>query len=259
MMTERKLAVVTGASFGLGVEFARQLAAQGMDLIITARRKDRLDAVAAELNQRYGVTVKVVPADLSNEEDVCLLEEELQSDQPVNLLINNAGFSLSGNFWELDRAAQVQMAQVNMLASVRLTHAVLPEMIACRQGGVVQVASMAAFMTGRKMVMYSATKSFLVAFSQALRSELRGTGVHVQALCPGFIQAEIRDPGDPSSYDISRIPGWLALKPRDVVAKSLHEIQSGSGVVIPNFIYRTAGFFLRTDLIGGLIRKLSGG
>lgn len=259
MASERRLAVVTGASAGLGVEFARQIAARGWNLLITARRKERLEALAAELNARYGVAVRVVPADLADPEQVRRLAGELQQAAPVDLLVNNAGFGLYGNFWELDREAQAGMAEVHMLASVRLAHAVLPGMLAQRRGGLVQVASMAAFIPGRKSVMYAASKSFLVAFSQALQTELRGSGVHVQALCPGFIRTEFHNVPDLNGFDRRKIPGWLWLNARDVVDSSLREIQRGSGVVIPGFWYGLGGFFLRTALIGGLVRKLAGG
>jgi uncharacterized protein len=252
----RRLAVVTGASAGLGVEFAHQLAAGGMDLLITARRKERLEAVAEELRERYRVNVTVLPADLSAPGEVSRLADALQNEFAVDLLVNNAGFGLYGNFWELERPALLRMGEVHTSASVSLTHAVLPGMIARRRGGLIQVASMAAFIPGRKAVMYGATKAFLVAFSQNLQSELRGSGVHVQALCPGFIRSEFHDVADMSGFDRKQIPGFLWLNARDVVAKSLAAIERGSGVVIPGFWYSLGGFFLRTALIGGLVRKI---
>lgn len=257
MAVERRLALVTGASAGLGSEFARQLAARGMDLVITARREQRLRALAAELSARYAIQVEVLPADLTHPDEVNRLEDYLRVADRLDLLINNAGFGLYGNFSELDRQAQLDMIQVHVNASVRLAHAALPGMIARHQGGLVQVASMAAFIPGRKSVLYSATKSFLVAFSQSLQAELKGSGVHVQALCPGFIITEFHDVPSLDGFERRRIPSWLWLKGSAVVSRSLREIERGSGVVIPGFWYGLGGFFLRTALIGGIIRKLA--
>ena len=253
-----RLAVVTGASGGLGGEFARQLAASGYHLVLTARREERMQALAAELRQLYGIQVQVLPADLANIDELRGLEDALRKMERIDLLINNAGFGLMGHFWQLDLQAQADMLQVHDLASMRLTHAVLPGMVTRKAGGVVQVSSMAAFLRRRNSVMYSATKSFLVAFSQALIDDLKGTGVHVQALCPGFIVTEFHDLDEMDSLDRARIPRLLWLRGRDVVRDSLTAIQRGSGVEIPGFWYKLSAILLRVPGIGGILGKLAG-
>lgn len=253
---QRKLAVVTGASAGLGAEFARQLAAKGMDLFITARRVERLEALAARLRAEYGVRVEVFPADLANRAELRALEDALSGLARVDLLVNNAGYGLIGNFWELDREAQTDNIHVHVDASVRLTHAVLPGMVARHQGGVIQVSSLAAFIPGKKSALYSATKSFLVTFSQSLQGELKGSGVRCQALCPGFTITEFHDTPVLDGFDRRSIPAWLWLKADYVVKASLREIERGSGVVVPGLGYRLAVFFLQTALVGGIVRKV---
>jgi short-subunit dehydrogenase len=256
MGEQHKLAVVTGASAGLGSEFARQLASKGMDLLITARRVDRLESLATRLHAEYGVRVEVFPADLANPAELRALEDTLGKLERVDLLVNNAGYGLVGNFWELDRDAQTDNIHVHVVASMRLTHAVLPGMVARRSGGVIQVSSVAAFIPGKQSAMYSATKSFLVLFNQSLQGELRGSGVHCQALCPGFTLTEFHDVPSVGEFDRRSIPAWLWLKSGYVVKTSLREIERGSGVVVPGLGYRLAVFLLQTALVGGIVKKI---
>lgn len=253
-----RLAVVTGASGGLGAEFARQLAARGYNLVLSGRRVDRMEAIARELGSLYAVQVEVKPADLSNIDELRWLAGELRHLERVDLLVNNAGYGMYGHFWESDLETQAGMLMVHDLASVRLAHAVLPGMIARGTGGLIQVASMAAFLRRRNSVMYSATKSFLVAFSQALIDDLRGTGVRVQGLCPGFIVTEFHDASQNATFDRGRIPRLLWLDARGVVRDSLVEIGRGSGIVIPNIWYRLAAIMLNLPGISGFLGKLAG-
>ena len=254
----KRLAVVTGASGGLGGEFSHQLAGRGYHLVLTGRRKERLQVLAEGLRKQYSIQVEVLPANLANVEQVRWLENELRKLERIDLLINNAGFGLVGHFWELDLEAQTDMLQVHDLASMRLTHAVLPGMVARRSGGVVQVSSMAAFLRRRNSVMYSATKSFLVSFSQALIDDLHGTGVRVQVLCPGFIVTEFHNPGEKESFNRGGIPRILWLNARDVVRESLTAVQRGSGLVIPGTWYKLSAILLRLPGIGGILGKLAG-
>ncbi len=253
-----RLAVVTGASGGLGREFARQLAGGGYNLVLSGRRVERLESLAAELRQHYHIQVAVLLADLAKTDELQALEDELRKMERIDLLINNAGFGATGHFWQVDLETQSNMLLVHDLASMRLTHAVLPGMAARRAGGVIQVSSLAAFLRRRNSVMYSATKSFLVAFSQALVDDLKGTGVRVQVLCPGFIVTEFHEPGEMQSFDRERIPRLLRLRAQDVVRESLTAIQQGSGLVIPGFWYRVSTILLRLPGIGGILGKLAG-
>jgi uncharacterized protein len=254
---QARLAVITGASAGLGAEFARQLAAEGCDLLLTARRIDRLESLAAQLRQRHAVKIEVFPADLAAHGDLHRLEDALEQKERVDLLVNNAGFGLVGNFWELDRDEQEAMLNVHANASTRLVHAVLPGMLARQHGGLIQVASVAAYLPGKHSVMYNASKAYLVAFCQSLQTELKGSGVHVQALCPGFTLTEFHDtPQLATTFDRRNYPGWVWMRAADVIAHSLRAVAQGSGVVVPGLGYRAIVYLMNTALIGGLVRKI---
>ena len=254
----KHLAVVTGASGGLGGEFARQLAGRGYELLLTGRREEPMQTLAGELHRLYHIRADVISADLAKPDQMRRLEDVLRGLERVDLLINNAGFGLEGHFWQADLEAQADMLLVHDLASMRLTHCVLPGMVARRSGGIVQVSSMAAFLRRRNSVMYSATKSFLVSFNQALIEDLKGTGVHAQVLCPGFIDSGFHDRGERESFDRGRIPQMLWLSARDVVRESLVGIQRGSGMVIPGFWYKLSAVLLRLPGIGAILGNLAG-
>src|SRR5512139_593388 len=175
------VALVTGASAGLGVDFARQLSSKGMRLVLVARRKDRIDALAAELGN-----ARAVAADLSlpGAADALMADFDAHGEH-VQLLVNNAGFGLAGRFAKLDSKRQRQMIDLNCGTLVELAHAVLPGMIERKQGAILNVASTAAFQPGPGMAVYFATKAFVLSFSEALHEEVRKDGVTVSALCPG--------------------------------------------------------------------------
>jgi short-subunit dehydrogenase len=240
----------------LGAEFARQLAAQGYDLLLTARRQDRLEALAGTLRQEYQVGVEIIAADLAAAADTHRLEDVLSQKERIDLLVNNAGFGLVDTFWALGRDEQEAMLQVHAVASTRLTHTVLPGMLARRHGGVIQVASVAAFLPGGHSVMYNATKAYLVAFCESLQVELKGTGVHIQALCPGFTLTEFHDTPQLADFKRSSYPGFMWLQASAVVRDALAHIRRGSGVVVPGLGYWLIVFLLRSALVGGLVRKI---
>ena len=184
--------LITGASAGLGEGFARALVAQGEDLILTARRTDRLEALAIEF--RGKVQVHLFPADLADPEmPTKLLADIAAAGLAIDQLINNAGFGLRGAFAEGDAAQQLGMIDLNCRALVALTHGVLPQMIARRSGGVLNIASTAAFQPGPWMAVYYASKAFVLSFSEAVHEEVRAHGVRVAALCPGPTRTEFAD------------------------------------------------------------------
>ena len=183
--------LITGASAGLGDGFARALAATGEDLILTARRTDRLDTLATELRTGHGVQVHVFPADLADAAAPArLLADIAAAGLAVDQLINNAGFGAQGAFADGDAAGQVGMIDLNCRALVALTHGVLPQMIARKAGGVLNVASTAAFQPSPWLAVYSATKAFVLSFSEAIHEEVKAYGVRVVALCPGPTRTE---------------------------------------------------------------------
>lgn len=187
-------ALVTGASAGLGTHFARALAAEGHDLILTARRADRLEALAAEIRAANGVKVEVIAADLAQPGGAdALMAEVARRGLAVNILVNNAGFGLAGSFAEQGRDQLGRMIELNCRALVELSHAVLPGMLQMRAGGILNVASTAAFQPGPWMAVYYASKAFVLSFSEALHEEVRRKGVHVAAICPGPTETEFFD------------------------------------------------------------------
>lgn len=187
-------ALVTGASAGLGAEFARQLAASGHDLILSARRTDRLDALAAELRTAHAVAVTVIAADLADPAGpdalVAAVAAVAAAGLTVDLLVNNAGLGHRGAFATAPAAGQLATIDVNVRAAVALAHAVLPGMVARGHGGILTVASTAAFQPGPWMAVYYASKAFVLSFSEALHEEVKGNGVRVAALCPGPVDTE---------------------------------------------------------------------
>ena len=184
-------ALITGASAGLGEGFARELARRGHDLILTARRADRLEGIAAELRGAHGVRVDVFASDLERPDaPERLLADVAGAGLRIDTLVNNAGFGLRGDFADLDRGRQLGMVDLNCRTLVALAHGVLPQMIERRSGGILNLASTAAFQPGPWMAVYYATKAFVLSFSEALHEEVRGHGVRVTALCPGPTRTE---------------------------------------------------------------------
>lgn len=187
-------ALVTGASAGLGEGFARAMAKEGHDLILTARRIDRLEALAADLRGTHGVKVHIFAADLAEPDaPAALIAQVAEAGLTIETLINNAGFGLQGAVADLNGEKQAGIIDVNCRALVLLAHAVLPAMIVRGKGGILNVASTAAFQPGPMFAVYSASKAFVLSFSEALHEEVKAHGVAVAALCPGPTRTEFAD------------------------------------------------------------------
>lgn len=252
----RMLAVVTGATAGIGREFAEQLGARGYDLLLAARDRRRLADTAAALAAAHGVEAEPFPADLSRDEDVGRLADRLSASPRLALLVNNAGFGSRGRLVDADPERQEAMVRLHVLAPMRLTRAALPVLLANRRGGVINVSSVAGFIHSAGNVNYCATKAYLTTFSEGLAAELHGTGVRAQALCPGFTRTEfharIQGP-------VERHPEFAWLSARQVVAWSLHCFDRGGPVVcIPGLRWRLAVRALRVmprPLIGWVTRR----
>jgi hypothetical protein len=251
---QERAALITGASSGIGAAFARRLAADGYDLVLVARREERLAVLADELGARHGVVVQSLAADLSDPTGVGRLERRVQSLDELDLLINNAGFGARGYFAEADLCEQLKMIQLHVLASVRLTRAALPQMIRRDRGGIINVASLAAFIALPGDATYGATKAYLVSFSQALHEELRGTGVCVQALCPGFTRTEFHSAEQLPESDLARIPAVLWLQADEVVAASLRGVTKGTVVCVPGWKNRLILALARTGVVRLFLR-----
>jgi uncharacterized protein len=248
-----RTAVITGASSGIGAAFAEHFAAQGYALLITGRRREKIEPLAAEIATRHGVGVDVVIAELADDDDLARLAERVGSLSTIEVLVNNAGFGQgSGDFHTHDFAAHAAILKVHALATMRLTHAALPAMLANRRGSVINVASLAAFIPIPHHVMYAASKQFVVAFSESLAVELRGSGVRVQALCPGFTRTDFhaRLGIDPAGFYKDSGP-LQAMTPEAVVAASLRGLARAEVICVPGLHNQLLG-----RLAGLLPRRL---
>jgi short-subunit dehydrogenase len=185
-------ALITGASAGLGEAFAGELARRGMNLVLTARREDRLRQIGAALTAEHGIQVRSVPADLADRASLDALWHTASQGRSIDLLVNNAGFGAQGFFTEIPAARQAEMLDVNCIAVLRLAHLALGEMTGRRDGGIINVASIAAFQPVPTLATYAATKAFVLSLSRALHEEARGSGVRVLALCPGRTPTEFQ-------------------------------------------------------------------
>ncbi len=225
----RRRALVTGASSGIGAGFAESLARRQYDLVLVARRRDRLEELAKRLRERGEIDVEVAVADLTDPADLARSVEAIEAVVP-DLLVNNAGMGSIGEFAGLDPARELAQIQLNAVAPVRLMRAALPGMIARGHGSIINVSSLAGFQPIPFNATYGATKAFVLSFSEALHEELRGTGVRVQVLCPGFTRTEFQES---AGIDASSVPGFAWMDVDAVVEASLRGLERGELVCVP--------------------------
>ncbi|OGO13460.1 MAG: hypothetical protein A2029_00920 [Chloroflexi bacterium RBG_19FT_COMBO_47_9] len=251
-----KTALITGASSGLGAEFANQLAEKSYDLILTARRKERLEKLGNSLQSKYKVKTILIPADLSNQPDIEQVIQEIRQKPNLELLINNAGFGLSGRFWKMDSDKELAMLQVHITAAVMFCRVVLPGMISRNQGAIIKVASMAGLIPIRS-VLYGSSKAFLIIFSESLQAELPNSAIKVQALCPGYTLTEFHDTPEYTRFSRESVPQYLWMTSQQVVSESLKSLHGNKVICIPGRIYRFAGALARNSITAGLIKTLA--
>jgi short-subunit dehydrogenase len=224
--------LVTGASSGIGEVLARKLAAEGTDLVVVARDRKRLEALAADLTGAHGVDVEVLRADLAKKAQLATVEERLASgDAPVDLLVNNAGFGTYGAFVALDPDEESREVQVNCNALVRLCHAAAPGMLRRRRGTIVNVSSLASRAAAPRNAVYAATKAFVSHFSDALHEELRGTGVTVTVVEPGFTRPEFQQRA--GLTEGAGMPDFVWQSADDVADATLAGARKGQAIVVP--------------------------
>lgn len=248
-------ALITGGSAGIGAAFARRLAAEGYALILVARDANRLERTAEQLRERYCVPVEPLPANLASEPGTAAVEARLRAtDDPIDLLVNNAGFGLAAEFWQGPLADAEAQLQVNVRAVLRLTHAALSQMVPRRYGDVINVSSIAGFTAGGRGATYVASKAWVTAFSESLGVQLAGTGVHVSAVCPGFTRTEFHQR---ANLDMSRLPDRLWQDADVVVAVGLRDHRRGRLVSIPGAPYKAVVAASRI-MPRPLLQRLSG-
>jgi short-subunit dehydrogenase len=246
----KKVALVTGASAGLGVEFARQLSKRGCALVLAARRKERLEELAKALGNARAVAI-----DLSRKDAAATLLADVEANgETVDLLVNNAGFGLIGHFAELDASRERQMIDLNVGTLTDLCRAVAPGMIECKSGGIINVASTAAFQPGPKMAVYFATKAFVLSLTEALHEELKPHGIKVSCLCPGPTRTEF---GDVAGFGGNGMFDTVAMNAPAVVAAGLKGLDRNKAVVVPGLINKvtaSSGRFAPRSVV----RKIAG-
>jgi uncharacterized protein len=242
---EAMLAVITGASSGIGAMFARKLAERGYDLLLIARREDRLLSLSLELSQSYHVTAEALAADLTLDADLQRVAARIRTAPNLGLVVNNAGFGSRGYFFETDWETQQQMHRLHVLATVQLTHAALTNLVPRGVGGVINVASVAGFWQSPGSVSYCATKAWMNSFTEGVAMELaaRKSLVKVQALCPGFTISEFHDV---VHMDRSAIPKSLWMTADFVAGESLRAFDQGKLFVVPGWRYKLIVALMRT-------------
>ncbi len=256
---EGQLALVTGASSGIGEAYAKKLALEGWDLIISARRKDKLRFLAAELKANYGTKTKIITADLSTNAGVELIKKRIEKGSPIDLLVNCAGFGTRGHFADIDPEKIERMVYLHSMAPALLTRAILPGMIERNRGTVVAISSLGAFLTTSEYTTYSATKAFLNTFYKGLHDELAGKEIEVQAICPGLVRTGFMETDEYKDFDYSNIPEFAWMSPERVVDISLKALKKERGpIVIAGLSNKIFIGLMHTAITGPVIRKSLG-
>jgi uncharacterized protein len=252
---EREIALVTGASSGIGAALARRIARDGRDLILVARRVDRLEALARDIEAGGEVKAHVVTSDLVRSGAVSALVDEVKSrGLQVDWLVNNAGFGTVGRFDQLPLARELEEIRLNIQALVELTGRFLPAMTARGRGVVMNIASMGGFTPGPYMATYTASKAFVLNFTEALATEMRGTGVDVLCVCPGFTRTEFQEH---AVVDVSDVPGFVWMSAEDVADQAVRAV--GHGAVLVNGLMNSVATSALRFVPRGLVTRLVAG
>jgi short-subunit dehydrogenase len=254
--SESSTCVVTGASSGIGADIARELAARGQNLTLVARREERLRTLAEEIGREHGVRAEVLAADIASEDGRATLIDELRSrGRDVEVLVNNAGYGSAGRFQELDGEKETLMVRTNCEAVIALCAEYVPQMVRRERGAVLNVASIAAFQPIPFQATYSATKAFVLTFTEALTADLHGTGVTATALCPGPVPTEF---GATAGIDEDEVPGFVFTSPEQNAAAGVSALEKGRRVVVPgplNVMSAAAGHYTPRTVLLGLVRR----
>jgi hypothetical protein len=241
------LALVTGSSSGIGAEFARQLAQQGFDLILVARRKEKLGALSKTLQEKHSINVDVLVADMSKISDNEKVISRIIELENLDILINNAGFGIMESFLQIERMKHVDMINVHLTSPVMLCHAAIPGMTKRKRGVIINTSSMSAISKDSSLIMYTTTKSAVTIFSELLKVKVKGAGIYVQALCPGFTYSEFHDTDTMSGFQRSWYQPERWMKAEEVVSLSLDAVKSKSVIFIPGEINKQLGMKSRKN------------
>jgi len=255
-MNQPKTALITGASSGIGETYARKLAEQGFNLILSARRKDRLDKLGNELGEKYKITSETLVADLSNFDDINKVSARILNCPNLTMLVNNAGFGYNSEFIDLPFNDSAQMNRVHVDAPIALTHSALKVMKKKKKGTIINVSSVSGFLTGKGCVIYCASKAYMNSFSQSLQMEVEKDNIKIQALCPGFTYTEFHDNKKMGDFNRSTIPSWMWFSSEFVVNKSLSDLSKKKTICIPGFRYKLLVALLTNKLTGPILLKL---
>jgi uncharacterized protein len=231
MMPSRQVVLITGATSGIGAAFAREFARQGAQLFLVSRSQEKLETIQRELAAYARSNVEVLAADLSTNDGIATVEARIKALPHLDVLVNNAGFGNAGCFAALDITSHEEMLTVHVRATMRLTHAALPQMMSQRRGAIINVSSMSAFIPALSGVSYTATKAYLVNFSIALSAELRGTGIRVQVLCPGLTHTDFHRRS--GFAPVGMAPAFLWGTSEFVVQRSLRCLKTNRVVCVP--------------------------
>ena len=241
-------AVITGASAGIGLSFAKKLAAYGFDLLLIARRKERLQEIATQLESQYSIQCEIIPTDLAIVENIEKVADSIKQISNLDILINNAGFATKGYFADVPVEKDMRMIHVHMTASIQFTYAALQLMRKRKQGAIINVSSLGAFVLTPGNVLYSATKSFLNTLSENLRLEVGGMGIIIQSLCPGYTRTEFHEVGDFQNFDRKVVPDSLWMTADNVVSESLKALgKNRKTIFIPGWRHRFAKWLIMNN------------
>ena len=256
VQSQHGLAVVTGAAGGLGAAFANQLGGRGYRLLLVDRRQAQLEQICKSITVKHGVAAEPYAIDLCKRDEVEKLGKRLEEMPDVEMLVNNAGFGTVDYFVDTDTTCLVSMVDLHVVTPTILTRAVLPRMLERDRGGIINVSSLGAFFQSAGNVQYGSTKCFLASFSMALEQELRGTNVHVQALCPGFVRTDFHAAESMKSFSSRAAPGasmWMSAD--DVVSCSLRRLGGRRVLVFPGLRYRIVGRLAQIPMLRRIMQR----
>jgi len=253
---EKPFAVITGASSGIGEAFARGFAVMGFNLIIIARRENKLQELAVELQKKHEIAVLTIKADLSKIEEIDAVYEKLRETKNITFLVNNAGYGIPGSFIENDLTKQIDMINVHNIASFQLCKAVLPQMVERNTGTIINVSSISGLIVKYGNVTYTATKAFLITLSEALQEELKHTNIKIQALCPGMTESGFHDTKELERFDKTSVPKKFWMSSNEVAQKSLEALSKKKTIYVPGFRNRLIVTLSNSKIFGKIIKSL---